>query len=377
MLPRVTLLKPAVITRRLFTLAVRAVVVTTMSFGIAFGFLSGTMSQGASYDPNAFAIGVAALFGAACGAMGLLISRIHQMKTELRRLEAHLEEASDRNWEISEAQERAKSFFEAQGDVIVRRDGGGTITYANDAFCALAGRPREEVLATTFALPVEIQGDIANLADGTRVHDQKIAAPGGARWIAWREVSVRVDRGSEVQSVGRDMTDRVMAERALADARDQAEAASRAKSRFLAMVSHEIRTPLNGILGMADLLGDTPLSPEQTTYLNAMKTSGDTLLSFIEEMLDLAKIDAGRRAWSAMRRGCARCCSISPATPSNLRKPAACRSSSSRVRSRMRSRYRCATPASAYRRKTRRASSSSSSRPTAARRANSAAPASA
>jgi len=294
MLPRITLLKPAIITRRLFTLVVRAVVVTTMSFGIAFGFLSGTLSQGDHYDPNAFAIGVAALFGAACGAMGLLISRIRQMKAELRRLEAHLEEASDRNWEISEAQERAKSFFEAQGDVIVRRDGGGTITYANDAFCALAGRSREELLATTFALPVQIQGDIANLADGTRVNDQKIAAPGGARWIAWREVSVRVDGGSEVQSVGRDMTDRVMAERALADARDQAEAASRAKSRFLAMVSHEIRTPLNGILGMADLLGDTPLSPEQTTYLHAMKTSGDTLLSFIEEMLDLAKIEAGR-----------------------------------------------------------------------------------
>jgi PAS domain S-box-containing protein len=294
MLPRFTLLKPAIITRRLFTLVVRAVVVTTMSFGIAFGFLSGTLSQGDHYDPNAFAIGVAALFGAACGALGLLISRIHQMKAELRRLEAHLEEASDRNWEISEAQERAKSFFEAQGDVIVRRDGDGTITYANDAFCALAGHSREELLATTFALPVEIQGDIANLADGTRVHDQKIAAPGGARWIAWREVSVRVDGGSEVQSVGRDMTDRVMAERALADARDQAEAASRAKSRFLAMVSHEIRTPLNGILGMADLLGDTPLSPEQTTYLHAMKTSGDTLLSFIDEMLDLAKIEAGR-----------------------------------------------------------------------------------
>src|SRR5580658_7422562 len=294
MLPHVTLLKPAIITRRLFTLVVRAVVVTTMSFGIAFGFLSGTMSQGAHYDPNAFAIGVAALFGAACGAMGLLISRIRQMKAELRRLESHLEEASDRNWEISEAQERAKSFFEAQGDVIVRRDSAGTITYANDAFCALAGRPREELLATTFALPVEIQGDIANLADGTRVHDQKIAAPDGARWIAWREVSVRVDAGSEVQSVGRDMTDRVMAEHALADARDQAEAASRAKSRFLAMVSHEIRTPLNGILGMGELLGDTPLTPEQATYLKAVKTSGEALLSLIEEILDFSKIEAGR-----------------------------------------------------------------------------------
>src|ERR1700722_5695356 len=294
MLPRVTLLKPAIITRRLFTLIIRAIVVTTMSFGIAFGFLSGTMSQGAHYDPNAFAIGVAALFGAACGAMGLLISRIHQMKVELRRLEAHLEEASDRNWEISEAQERAKNFFEAQGDVIVRRDGNGAITYANDAFCALAGASRDDLLGTTAALPVEGQGETTLLPDGTRVHDQKIAAPDGARWIAWREVTVRADSGSEMQSVGRDVTDRVLAERALADARDQAEAANQAKSRFLAVVSHEIRTPLNGILGMADLLDDTPLLPEQVTYLTAMKTSGGTLVSFIEEMLDLAKIEAGR-----------------------------------------------------------------------------------
>src|ERR1700722_11372962 len=294
MLPRVTLLKPAIITRRLFTLIIRAIVVTTMSFGIAFGFLSGTMSQGAHYDPNAFAIGVAALFGAACGAMGLLISRIHQMKVELRRLEAHLEEASDRNWEISEAQERAKNFFEAQGDVIVRRDGNGAITYANDAFCALAGASRDDLLGTTAALPVEEQGETTLLPDGTRVHDQKIAAPDGARWIAWREVTVRADGGSEMQSVGRDVTGRVLAERALADARDQAEAANQAKSRFLAVVSHEIRTPLNGILGMADLLDDTPLLPEQVTYLTAMKTSGGTLVSFIEEMLDLAKIEAGR-----------------------------------------------------------------------------------
>jgi signal transduction histidine kinase/CheY-like chemotaxis protein len=138
------------------------------------------------------------------------------------------------------------------------------------------------------------RGEVTVQADGTRVHDQKIACGNGARWIAWREVAVRGENVTEVQSVGRDVTSRVEAEHTLGSARDQAETANRAKSRFLATVSHEIRTPLNGMLGMAGLLLDTPLTPEQLTYAKAAKTSGETLLSLIEEILDFSKIEAGK-----------------------------------------------------------------------------------
>ena len=78
------------------------------------------------------------------------------------------------------------------------------------------------------------------------------------------------------------------------EARRKAEAASEAKSRFLATVSHEVRTPLNGILGIAELLADTPLDREQLAYVEAVRTSGGALATLIDEILDFSRIEAGR-----------------------------------------------------------------------------------
>ncbi len=272
----------------------RAVVTTLAVISGGLGFFAGVQATRATYDPHAYATGAGALFAAACAVIAFLLFRRRITAIKLRALEVRIDELSDLNWELREAEERARSLLESQGDLIVRRDGNAHVTYANDAFCVLAGKPHEDLLGRAAALPVLDQSDVTVLADGTRVHDQKIAHGDSARWIAWREVAVRTDTGSEVQSVGRDVTARVEAERALAQTRDAAEAANRAKSRFLAMVSHEIRTPLNGILGMSGLLLDTPLTPEQTTYAKAAKTSGETLLSLIEEILDFSKIEAGR-----------------------------------------------------------------------------------
>jgi PAS domain S-box-containing protein len=272
----------------------RAVVITLSIVSAWLGFLAGIRIRSGAYDPHSYAIGAGALFAGACAIIAFMLTRRRVAKLKIRLLEARVEELSDRNWELREAEERARSLLEAQGDLIVRRDAGLRVTYANDAFCALAGKQREALIGKVMDLPILDSGALTVLADGTRVYDQEIASGPAARWIAWREVAVRGENGSEVQGVGRDVTDRVEAERALELARDQSETANRAKSRFLAMVSHEIRTPLNGILGMAELLLDTPLTPEQATYAKAAKTSGETLLSLIEEVLDFSKIEAGK-----------------------------------------------------------------------------------
>ncbi len=281
---------------RWLTGAIRSFMVFSAAFGGAYGFIAGSRSEQSGYDPHAFAIGASFLFALACVGLATLSIRLRLMRKKLRKIALHNEAMADRNWELQEAEQRARSLFESQGDLIVLRDAAGAITFVNDAYCELARQPRSALIGSCFAFTVLEQGETALDPDGTRIHDQKIAGPLGPRWIAWREGLVRSDAGrpAEMQCVGRDVTDRTETERALAEARDQADAASRAKSRFLAMASHEIRTPLNGIIGMSGLLLDTPLTPEQMTYAKAVKTSGDALLSLIEELLDYSKIEAGK-----------------------------------------------------------------------------------
>ncbi|QDK36634.1 ATP-binding protein [Bdellovibrio sp. NC01] len=108
----------------------------------------------------------------------------------------------------------------------------------------------------------------------------------------WAALPNRTSKDLTFVFVCTDITDRIQAENALIEAREQAVKASQAKSEFLARMSHEIRTPLNAIIGITDILGESELKPEQAQLVRVCANAGENLLALINDILDISKIEA-------------------------------------------------------------------------------------
>jgi PAS domain S-box-containing protein len=233
----------------------------------------------------------------------MLAAQARQLKQFATRLEASLKNAATINARLNQSEVRYKGLVDAQGDAIFRRDAASRLTYGNGAFFKLFGLDPARTIGYPFAPEPhpESRGPLVGLftapesGQNRACYDQHVRTAHGWRWIAWEDFAVRDAHGRlvEVQSVGRDITERKALEQALVEARDSAEAGSKAKSGFLATMSHEIRTPMNGVLGMARLLAETGLTAEQRTYANAITESGEALLALIGDILDFSKIESG------------------------------------------------------------------------------------
>jgi len=256
---------------------------------------------------SAALLGVGLLFGALLDSLRrarALEGRTRELGALTQRLEQSLETLSALNTRLHQSETRYKGLVDSQGDAILRRLPDSRLTYGNEAFFKLFGLAPAATIGTPFApilhpeSPVTAFGTFGAfaLSQERAKYDQRVRTAHGWRWIAWEDYAIRNGQGDliEVQSVGRDITEQKTLEEALTDARDKAEAASHAKSNFLATMSHEIRTPMNGVLGMARLLLETKLRPEQQTYVDAIRQSGESLLSLIGDILDFSKIESGR-----------------------------------------------------------------------------------
>ena len=212
-----------------------------------------------------------------------------------------------RSAQADRALARFRALMESAPDAMLGVGPDGVILLVNAEAEHLFGYARSELLGQ----PVEVLLPAAVAARHEAHREGYLQSPerrpmGAGQELAARrkdgtefpvEVSlstIETDDGQMVMAAVRDATERRAFESALAAARDLAEGAARSRQEFLATMSHEIRTPMNAVIGMTSLLLDSTLDAQQQDYLETIRSSGDHLLSLINDVLDYAKIDAGK-----------------------------------------------------------------------------------
>ena len=208
---------------------------------------------------------------------------------------------------LRESRERYRHIIENASEIIYRADYSGHFTYVNPASMRITGFDEHELIGRHYLQLIDpdfreaaahfYQHQFRSRERSTYFEFPMITKSGTRLWVGQNVLTVMDVDGEHIlgyEAVARDITERKGIEEELARARDVALESARAKSEFLANVSHEIRTPLNGVLGMAGLLAGTPLTPEQREYADGIRSSGESLLTIVNDVLDLARVEAGK-----------------------------------------------------------------------------------
>jgi PAS domain S-box-containing protein len=199
------------------------------------------------------------------------------------------------------SEERFQSLFELSPDAIVVINGRGELLDANNLACKLAGYSKEEMLnkpAIEFVDPESLGTALSGMSsasDGETVRVQMQFLNASGERVPTELLGRRIESadGALYYGVIRDISDRLAKEQQLRDSKEAAEKANLAKSDFLANMSHEMRTPLNGVIGSLSLVERDGSSDQTSGLIQAAERSAETLLTLIDDLLDLSRIEAG------------------------------------------------------------------------------------
>ncbi len=235
-----------------------------------------------------------------------LEKRIAERTRQLDAINEMLKKLSEREAALQESEERYRTLVENVNIGVYRVTAGapGRFVQVNPAIVKMFGYESIDEfmrvpVAQTYQDPEKMLKFGRKIERFGVVKDEELRLQRKDGTPIWASATARAQYDADgrikwIDGVIEDISERKQAEEALCKAKEEAEAANRAKSDFLASMSHEIRTPMHAILGMAELLSETPLTPEQHKYVEVFKNAGENLLSVINDILDLSKVEAGQ-----------------------------------------------------------------------------------